>query len=182
MSLTDFCTNSQEKILKLKEDNTNTEREVMSLTKEIEILKMQDDELHKYNNDLTLRIKGMKERINAEQKKKGILAVQTKDANKEKELLMRNIEILKQDNNYKVRMMENDIEHLHVVKDNNINVLRKKIENALSDQQSYEEQLIEIRRAIDNYNDMTDALVRGVDKDEDIIKQSNDMTKFLASV
>ena len=182
MSLTDFCTNSQEKILKLKEENTNTEREVMSLTKEIEILKMQDDKLHKYNNDLTLRMKGVKERINAEHKKKGILTVQIKDANREKEVLVRNIEHLKQDNNYKVKMMENDIEHLHVVKDNNINVLKKKIENALSDQQSYEEQLIEIREAIANYKNMTDALVRGVDKDEDIIKQSEDMTKFLASV
>ncbi len=124
----------------------------------------------------------MKEMIIQEQKLKHQLQTQIKDGNKQKESLTREIESLKNDNNYKVKIMENDIEHIHVVKENNINIIRKKIEAELSNQNTLLQQIDETKISIDHYNKLMGDIRYAADKDEDVLKQSAEMTKFLSQI
>ena len=181
-SLTEFCTNSQDKLLKLKEDITNLEKEREALKKDINTAVLEDGNLQELNKDLALRIKGMKEKINAEQRRKGKLQFEIKELNKQKENVTREIEGMKNDNSYKVKIMENDIEHIHVVKENNMNITRKKIEAELATQNDLLQEIEEAKTSIDNYNRMINDFHQQAEKDEDVVKQSADMAKFLSQI
>jgi len=181
-SLSEFCNGSQEKLLKLKQEIQILEKEKDGLKKDINNLILEEQQLGNLDKDLNLRLKGMKEKIHFEQKRKNQIQVQIKELNKQKENLTREIEGMKNDNNYKVKIMENDIEHIHVVKENNINITRKKIEAELSNQNKLLEQIEEAKVAIDNYNRMINDFHSAADKDDEVLKQSAEMTKFLSLI
>ena len=181
-SLSEFCSGSQEKLLTLKNEIKLLEKEQEGLKKEINQYTLDQGTLQNLDKDLGLRLKGMREMIHNEQKRKNQIQGSIKDLTKQKENLTKEIESMKNDNSYKVKIMENDIEHIHVVKENNMNITRKKIETELANQNKLIERIEEAKVGIDNYNRMINELHHNADKDDEVLKQSAEMTKFLSLI
>ncbi len=182
-NLHEFYRNSKEKLIHFRDEIKLIESENKKLKEENNNLVLKSDELHRYNDELTQRIKGMKENLLLTQKNKNNLLNSIKERRREIEFTSRNIETLKIDNNYKIQMLQNDIDHHHIVKENTIKSIRKKIEQETLLQVNLREKMAEIAEEIARYKNLINDLDQhDTERAKILNKETAEMTKFLAEL
>ena len=147
------------------------------------MLQIRNRELIQYNEELNLRVKGMKEKILIGQKNKNNLLNQTKDIRKDIDNLSKDIDVMKITNQYKVKVVQNDIDHINVIKENNIKALRAKLQAEQNYQDSLISKIKEVKDEIVKYKSLLKSNSKeDEERNNQIIKETNDMTKFLTSL
>lgn len=116
-SLQEFYRNSKEKLSNVKTEVELIETENNRQKEENILLNLKSNELSKFNDELTLRLKGMKEKVIVSHKHKFNLQNQVRDMKREIESTSRKIDTIKIDNNYKIQMIQNEIDHTQMVKE-----------------------------------------------------------------
>lgn len=179
-NLNDFFQTSKEKLTKLKSEISSMEKENEETDYENQMLSMRNKELNDYNHELTMRIKGMKEKLLTINKNKSKLQLQIRDLRKDIDVLNKDMDALKIDNQFKVKVVQNEIDHTNVTKENAIKSIRSKIlseeayQNRVIKQiEDYREEIIKYKKLIkDNNNEESG-------RNKEIIKKTTEMTKFL---
>ena len=125
----------------------------------------------------------MKEILLSTTKNKTNLQNQLREYLKEIDHTDKDIELYKIDNNFKVKIIQNDLEHTKNTKEDQKKNLEKKIENENITGSGLIEKIIEIKEEIKKYKD----LIQDFDKvdnnrNNDLLKETNDMKKFLAEL
>lgn len=179
----EFYKTSKEKLLKLKGLIEEVEEDNERQKVENNQLVLQTGELQKYDAELNLRIKGMKEKLISAQKHKNYLQSQIKDFKAESDSTARKIDTMKIDGNYKVKMVHNDIEHLHNLKENALKTIKTKIDIELTFQKNIKEKIQEITEEINKYK----SFIREINQPDsvrtkEIEKDAYEMTKFLSEL
>ncbi len=182
-NLQQFYQNSREKLLKLKNEIILIEAENETQKDENNELNLNNQQYINTNEELILRLKGMKEILLTAMKNKTSLQTQMRDLQKEIDHTDKDIEIYKIDNNYKVKIIQNDIEHTKNTKEDQVKNLQKKIENEINIGSNLKDKMVEIRGEIQKYKD----LIQDFDKvdnvrNNNLMKDTNDMKKFLAEL
>jgi chromosome segregation ATPase len=182
-NLQEFYKNSKEKLLKLKGEIESIETENENQKNENNQLNLKLLDLQNYNEELGLRLKGTKEKFINAQKHKSFLQNQIRDLKKEVEFTTRKMDTMKIDNSFKVKMIQNEIDHIHVIKENNIKSIKKKIENEEAYQTNLNEKIKEIREEIGKYKSLiTELNEQDSVRTKELHKETADMTKFLSEL
>lgn len=182
-NLQEFFKNSKEKLSRLKVEIEEWEVENGRQTHENKMLQIRNNELIQYNDELNLRIKGMKEKLLIANKNKSKLQTQTKTIRKDIETLSKDIDSMRIDNQYKVKVKQNEIDHINVIKENSIKSLRSKIQSEQSQQDALIKQMNEVKDEISKYKSLIKSNNQeDCERNKQIIKETNDMTKFLSSI
>jgi hypothetical protein len=182
-NLQQFYATSKEKLLKLKNEINLIDAENERQKDENNDLNMTYQNYLNLNQEMEIRMKGMKEIMISTQKNKAGLQNHLKDLQKEIEQTNKDIEIYRIDNIYKVKIIQNDIEHTKNTKEDQVNNIQKKIENEINTGNNLQDKITEIRAEIQKYKD----LIQDFDKVDNsrnvnLLKETNDMKKFLAEL
>ena len=182
-NLQQFYAQSKEKLTALKNEITLVDNENEKEKDENNSLSLNLQENTHNNEDLSIRMKGMKEILLSTVKNKTILQTQLKDFQKQIDHTDKDIELYRIDNNFKVKIIQNDIEHTKNTKEDQKKNLEKKIENESNIGSGYEEKINEIKEEIKKYKE----LIQDFDKvdnnrNNNLLKDTNEMKKFLAEL
>ena len=182
-NLSEFFKNSKEKLSKLKVEIEDLETENVRQTHENKMLQIRNNELIQYNEELDLRLKGMKEKILIAQKNKLQIQNQIKDLRKDIDGISKDIDSMKINNQYKVKIIQNEIDHVNVIKENNINGIRAKIQIEQNNHDNMLSKMAEMKDQISKYKE----LIKGASSDDNvrnkqIVKETVEMTKFLTNL
>lgn len=182
-NLSEFLKNSKEKLTKLKTEIDDLDNENQSQTHDNNMLSIRNQELISYNEELNLRIKGMKEKILIANKKKTKLQSQTKDLRSDIDSICKDVDSMKINNQFKVKLVQNEIDHVNVIKENNVKALRNKIQV----EQNYQDNLLtkmnEIKDDISRYKELIKgATAEDNTRNKQIVKETNEMAKFLTNL
>lgn len=182
-NLNQFYAQSKEKLMSLKNEITLIDNENEREKDELRQLTLQLQENTTINGELSIRTKGMKEILLSTTKNKTNLQNQLREYQKEIDHTDKDIELYKIDNNFKVKIIQNDIEHTKNTKEDQKKNLEKKIENENITGNGLIEKINEIKEEIQKYKN----LIQDFDKvdnnrNNDLLKETNDMKKFLAEL
>lgn len=182
-NLQQFYANSKEKLLKLKNEINLIDAENERQKDENNDMNMNYQNYVDLNQEMEIRMKGMKEIMIATLRNKTGLQSQLKDLQKEIEQTNKDIDIYRIDNNYRVKIIQNDIEHTKNTKEDQVKNLQKKIENEINNGSNLQDKINEIRAEIQKYKD----LIQDFDKVDNsrnvnLLKETNDMKKFLSDL
>ena len=182
-NLQQFYAQSKEKLTALKNEITLVDNENEKEKDENNSLSLQLQENSHNNEELSIRTKGMKEILLSTIKNKTILQTQLKDFQKQIDHTDKDIELYRIDNNFKVKIIQNDIEHTKNTKEDQKKNLEKKIENESNIGSGYVEKINEIKEEIKKYKE----LIQDFDKvdnnrNNNLLKDTNEMKKFLAEL
>lgn len=182
-NLSEFFKNSKEKLSKLKVEIEDLETENVRQTHENKMLQIRNNELIQYNEELDLRLKGMKEKILIAQKNKLQIQNQIKDLRKDIDGISKDIDSMKINNQYKVKIIQNEIDHVNVIKENNIKGIRAKIQIEQNNHDNMLSKMAEMKDQISKYKE----LIKGASSDDNvrnkqIVKETVEMTKFLTNL
>jgi chromosome segregation ATPase len=182
-NLQEFYKNSKDKLLKLKNEINVIEAENDKQKEENARLSMRYSELQTNNEELNLRLKGMKERLVAGQKHKSNMQNQIRETRKEMESMSRRMDTIKIDTNYRVKMIQNDIDHTNVVKENNVKSIKKKIENEENLRDNLNSKINDIKSEIDKYKTLINEIYESDNqRSKQLQKDTAEMTKFLSEL
>ena len=181
-NLTDFYSNTKEKLLVLKNEIDSLKNENEKQKEENNLLDIKYKMLISYNEDLNLKIKGMKEKLIYANKNKNNLTLQIRDVRKEAEFTGREIDTMKIDTNYKVKQILNDIDHINNVKDNNIKSLQKKIEAEQTYFNELTSKIDEIKTETAKYKELIREAGCDDTRNKTLIKETAEMAKFLSEL
>lgn len=182
-NLQEFFKNSKEKLSRLKMEIDELEVENNRQTHENKMLQIRNTELIQYNDELNLRIKGMKEKILIAQKNKSGLQNQTRDIRRDIETISKDIDSMKINSQFKVKMIQNEIDHTNVIKENNIKSLRNKVQAEQAYQDNLLKKMNEIKDEIIRYKQLIKSNTKeDEERNNQIIKETNEMTKFLTNL
>ena len=159
-SMEEFFRNSKEKILKMKDDISLVQKDNKKLQNELPNLKNKQSELNNINDELNLSLVGMKEKLLAAQKIRNNLQLEFKDLKQESDSAENEIETLKINHNYKLKLLQNDNEHIANTKENQLKCIKTKIEF----QNSYQTEL---------YTKI---------EHQTLLKEASEMSKFLSQI
>jgi chromosome segregation ATPase len=182
-NLQQFYAQSKEKLMALKNEINLIENENEKERDEFNQMKINlQANIHR-NEELSIRLKGMKEIMLSTFKNKNNLQNQLKDFQKAIDHTDKDIELYKIDNNYKVKVIQNDIEHTKNTKEDQKKNMEKKIENEANTGNGLVEKINEIKEEIKKYQE----LIQDFDKvdnarNNNLLKETNDMKKFLAEI
>ena len=182
-NLQQFYAQSKEKLMSLKNEITLIDNENEREKDDLRQLTLQLQENTTINGELSIRTKGMKEILLSTTKNKTNLQNQLREYLKEIDHTDKDIELYKIDNNFKVKIIQNDLEHTKNTKEDQKKNLEKKIENENITGSGLIEKIIEKKEEIKKYKD----LIQDFDKvdnnrNNDLLKETNDMKKFLAEL
>ena len=179
-NLQDFFKNSKEKLSRLKIEIDELDVENNRQTHENKMLQIRNNELIQYNEELNLRIKGMKEKILIAQKNKTNLQSQTKDLRRDIDNISKEIDSMKINSQFKVKLVQNEIDHVNVIKENNVKSIRSKIQAEQTYQDNLISKMTEVKDEIARYKEQIDAFSKEDNvRNKQIVSQTNEMTKFL---
>jgi chromosome segregation ATPase len=182
-NLQEFYNNSKEKLLLLKDEIEVITKDTEKQKEENNLLNLKYNMLQTYNSDLNLKLKGMKEKLIDIHKHKNHLAIQIRETKKDVEATTREIDTMKIDNNYKIKLMQNDIEHITNVKENNIKFIQKKIENEEVYKKELLDRISEIKSEIGKYKELiVDISDSDSKRNKELLKETAEMTKFLSQL
>ena len=182
-NLQQFYAQSKEKLTSLKNEITLVDNENQKEKDELDALNLNLQENTHNNEELAIRTKGMKEILLSTIKNKTVLQTQLKDFQKQIDHTDKDIELYRIDNNFKVKIIQNDIEHTKNTKEDQKKNLEKKIENEMNTGNGFVEKINEIKEEIKKYKD----LIQDFDKvdnnrNNNLLKDTNEMKKFLAEL
>ena len=182
-SMEEFFRNSKEKILKMKDDISLLQKDNKKLQSELPGLKNRHSELSLINEELNLRLIGMKEKLLAAQKIRNNLQLELRDLKQESDNADNDLETLKINHNYKIKLLQNDNEHIANTKENQLKCIKAKIEY----QNSYQ---VEILTKIENTKEqikkykmlLNDLDKHDSDRNQALLKEASEMNKFLSQI
>lgn len=182
-NLQQFYTQSKEKLLALKNEISLIDIENEKEKEEINQMNINLQTYLSKNEELSIRIKGMKEILLTSVKNKTNLQNQSREFQKNIENTEKDIELYKIDNNYKVKIIQNDMEHTKNTKEDQKKNMEKKIENENNVCNGLKEKINEIREEIMKYKELIQDFDK-VDNDRNnkLLKETNDMKKFLSEI
>ena len=167
----------------LKNEIDNIDAENQRQKEEINQFQLKSAALHKYNDELDYVVKGMKEKIIAAGKKKINLMTGIRDYKTQVESTSRKIDRLKIDNNYKVKMIRNDTDHISNVKENTVKSLKKKIEAEEKLRSNINENIEELMAEIQKYKNLISEIdEQDSQRTKTLSKETADMAKFLSEL
>lgn len=182
-NLSEFFKNSKEKLTRLKNEIEDLETENQRQTHENKMYQIRNMELIQYNEELSLRINGMKEKMLIAQKNKAQLQNQTRELRKDIDVISKDIDSMKINNQFKVKLIQNEIDHTNVIKENNIKALRNKIQVEQNYQDSLINKMSDIKDEIARYKELIKSTTSDDNvRNKQIVKETNEMTKFLTSL
>lgn len=90
---------------------------------------------------------------------------------------------MKINNQYKVKIIQNEIDHVNVIKENNIKGIRAKIQIEQNNHDNMLSKMAEMKDQISKYKE----LIKGASSDDNvrnkqIVKETVEMTKFLTNL
>ena len=182
-NLQEFYKTSKEKLLKLKteieEIENDNEKQLMEnqlLQTKINELEVQNEQLIKENKENRVRIMG----LNAE---KASLTSQTRELKKEIEDLDKEIETIKLENQYKIKILQNDIDHINIMKETNMKSLKSREVQEQMNEDKLNEQIKDYKKEIAKYKLMIDELHdQDAERNKLIVQETVEMTKFLENL
>jgi DNA repair exonuclease SbcCD ATPase subunit len=178
-----FYKTSKEKLLKLKGLIEEVEEDNERQKVENNQLSLQAGELQKFDSEFNLRIKGMKEKLISAQKHKNYLQSQIKEFKNEADSTARKIDTMKIDGSYKVKLVQNDIEHVQNLKESALRNIKTKIDNELTFQKNIKEKIQEITEEINKYKSFILEINQPDSvRTKEIEKDAYEMTKFLSEL
>jgi len=182
-NLSEFFKNTKEKLTKLKTEIDDLETENQRQTHENKMLQIRNSELIQYNDELNLRIKGMKEKMLIAEKNKSNLQGQIRDLRKDIDTINKDVDSMKINNQFKVKLVQNEIDHVNVIKENNIKALRGKIQVEQNFQDSMIKKLSDVKDEIARYKDLVKKTTSEDNvRNKQIVKETSEMTKFLTNI
>ena len=182
-NLQEFYKTSKEKLLKLKteieEIENDNEKQLMEnqlLQTKINELEVQNEQLIKENKENRVRIMG----LNTE---KASLTSQTRELKKEIEDLDKEIETIKLENQYKIKILQNDIDHINIMKETNMKSLKSREVQEQMNEDKLNEQIKDYKKEIAKYKLMIDELHdQDAERNKLIVQETVEMTKFLENL
>ena len=182
-NVTDFYANSKEKLNNLKHEINKLKEENLRQDNENKQISTKYNTLTNFSEELQLKLKGTKEKLNKAIKYKNTLSQQLRDIMREVDSTSIEIDNIKINSNYKVKMLQNGIEHMNSMKENDIKVINKKIESELVIQKTLSDKIDILNYEIEKYNEM----IKNINKEDDnrnklLMKETADMSKFLAEL
>ena len=182
-NLQEFYKTSKEKLLKLKteieEIENDNEKQLMEnqlLQTKINELEVQNEQLIKENKENRVRIMG----LNAE---KASLTSQTRELKKEIEDLDKEIETIKLENQYKIKILQNDIDHINIMKETNMKSLKSREVQEQMNEDKLNEQIKDYKKEIAKYKLMIEELHdQDAERNKLIVQETVEMTKFLENL
>jgi len=182
-NLQQFYAQSKEKLMALKNEINLIDNENEKEKDELNQLTLQLQENTLNNEELSIRMKGMKEILLSTIRNKTNLQTQLKEYQKEIDHTDKDIELYKIDNNFKVKIIQNDIEHTKNTKEDQKKNMEKKIENESNTGSGLVEKINEIKEEIKKYKDLIQDFDKvDNDRNNNLLKETNDMKKFLAEL
>jgi len=182
-NLQQFLAHSKEKLLKVKNEINLIESENQRQKEENEQLNLNYQQYLNMNEELSIRMKGMKEILISTLRNKTNLQNQLRDMQKENDQTDKDIEFYKIENNHRVKIIQNDIDHLKNNKEDQVKNMQKKVEHENNTGNNLIEKINEIKGEIQKYKE----LIQDFDKVDNnrnagLLKETNDMKKFLAEL
>jgi hypothetical protein len=182
-NLQEFYRNSKQKLTQLKSEVDLIESENLRQKEENILYGLKSNELQILNEELGLRLKGMKEKLIASQRNRFNMQNQVRDLKRDIESTSRKIDTVKIDNNFKIQMIQNDIDHTQLVKENSVKSIKKKTENELAHQINLLDKMKEIQEEIYKYKNLVSELEhQDNDRYKLLHKETAEMTKFLSEL
>lgn len=182
-SMEEFFRNSKEKILKMKDDISLVQKDNKKLQNELPNLKNKQSELNNINDELNLRLVGMKEKLLAAQKIRNNLQLEFKDLKQESDSAENEIETLKINHNYKLKLLQNDNEHIANTKENQLKCIKTKIEFQNSYQTELYTKIEHTKEQIKKYKILLDNLDKhDSERNQTLLKEASEMSKFLSQI
>lgn len=182
-SMEEFFRNSKEKILKMKDDISLVQKENKKLQNELPSLKNKQSELNKINEEISLRLLGMKEKILIAQKIRNNLQIELKDLKQESDHVDNEIETITINHNYKLKLLQNDNEHIANTKENQIKCIKTKIEFQSNHQTELYNKIEHTKEQISKYKLLLNNLDKhDSERNQALLKETSEMNKFLSQV
>jgi hypothetical protein len=182
-NIQEFYNSSKEKLLGLKSDIHSIEKENLKEKAENIQLELERNKLKEINEALDLNLKGMKHKAVTAQKERTELKFKNRDMQDEMRAKGRIVERMKIDNNFKVQMIKNEIDHINVVKENSVKSINKKTESERAYQKELKSKISEIKDEISQYKSMLSGfLEEDSARSKMIQKETAEMTKFLSEL
>jgi hypothetical protein len=182
-SMEEFFRNSKEKILKMKEDINLLQKDNKKLQSELPGLKNRNSELSLINEELNLRLVGMKEKLLSAQKIRNNLQLELRDLKVESDNADNDLETLKINHNYKIKLLQNDNEHIANTKENQLKCIKAKIEYQNSYQNEILTKIENTKEQIKKYKALLNDLDKhDSDRNQALLKEASEMNKFLSQI
>lgn len=182
-SMEEFFRNSKEKILKMKDDISLLQKDNKKLQSELPGLKNRSSELSLINEELSLRLIGAKEKLLAAQKIRNNLQLELRDLKVESDNADNDLETLKINHNYKIKLLQNDNEHIANTKENQLKCIKAKIDYQNSYQNEILTKIENTKEQIKKYKALLNDLDKhDSDRNQALLKEASEMNKFLSQI
>ena len=182
-SMEEFFRNSKEKITKMKDEITSLKLDNKKLQNDLPAFKNKYSELNGINEELDLRLIGMKEKILSAQKIRANFQLELKDLKLESDIADNDIETLKINHNYKLKLLQNDNEHITNTKENQLKCIKMKIDFQNSLQIEMLTKTEHTKEQIKKYKTMLNDLDKhDSQRNQALLKEASEMNKFLSQV
>ena len=113
-------------------------------------------------------------------KERQSLLAQNRDLKKEMDDLDKEIETFKLGNQHKIKNLQNDIDHINILKDSNMKVLRDKEISEQLNEDKLDEQIDKYQKEINKYKSLIEQLHhQDNERNKVIVSETVEMTKFL---
>jgi chromosome segregation ATPase len=182
-NMEEFFRNSKEKILKMKDNITTLQKKNKKLQTDLPGLKNKQAELSKINEELSLRLIGMKEKLLSAQKIRNNLQLELRDLKQESDNAGNEIETLKINHNYKLKLLQNDNEHIANTKENQLKCIKTKIDFQNSYQNEIFTKIEHTKEQIKKYKTLLNDLDKhDSERNQSLLKEASEMNKFLSQI
>ena len=181
--LKEFYSVAKEKLLTLKKEVENSEKEYET-QKEINQKKdLEYKELSKLSKELDLRIKGLNEKLINSKKMKKNLENQIKEMKSELSSAESEIDYMKIETDKKVQDVQNAAGHINVVKQNQVISIQERIKKEQAINEDLQSKIEEAENKIKEINDDINEINAIEGKKNDIIlEDAAEMNKFLSEI
>ncbi len=182
-NLQEFYKTSKDKLLKLKSEIEEIENDNEKQIMENQLQKNKITELEIQNEQMIKENKENRAKILEMNKQKASLLAQNRDLKKEIEEIDKEIESFKLDNQYKIKVLQNDIEHINVMKETNLKILKNKEIQEQMNEDKLNDQIAEYKKEIQKYKSLIEELhEQDNERNKLIVQETAEMTKFLENL
>lgn len=169
--------------MKLKEEITALEDEITEEENTSKTLKLQITEMSALRDDLNLQLKGLKEKLILAEKNENQTIFHIRDLEETLDKSKRDLEYLKINNSFKMRVIQNAIEHDNNSKTQALNEISKKQLSEIEINRNLKERIQEIEDEINNYKQLIEDSVKTDSiRNKVIFKETDEMNKFLSEL
>lgn len=182
-NLQEFYKTSKDRLIKLKAEIEEIENENEKQILENQLQQSKITELEIQNKQMIKENKEARVKIVDLNKQKSSLVAQNRDLMKEIEDLDKEIEGIKIENQYKIKVLSSDIDHINVLKETNLKILKNKEIQEQLNEDRLNDQINEYNKEIQKYRALIDELhEQDNERNKLIVQETMEMTKFLENL